>query len=233
MQGGEVWRATDLNNAYVTIDFGSAKEINLIALLFTNASSAATWRVRAAATEADVTASPAYDSGSNTLWPTTGLDDWDTVNAILFLSTSQTYRYWRIDVSDTGNSDGYIEAGRLYMANAWQSTRGQAFGWSIGWEDESPKPQAIGGQTYPVRRTPRRILNMSINFLQETEIYNNAFQIDRLRGQARDILFIVDPDKSARLQDQTVYGLVQEFAPVVNPTFNIFEKRYRVEELLP
>ena len=233
MQPGQVWRATDLASVYVTADLGAAAAITLIALLSTNASSTGTWRARAAASAAAVTSSPAYDSGSVALWATAGLSNWPRTDAILMPAAAQTYRYWRIDVSDGSNPAGYFDAGRLYLSAAWQPTINISFGWSLRWVDDSPIQRSVGGQAYPLRREPRRVLDCRLDFLSEAEMYANAFEIDRRRGRARDVLAIRDPADTAHRQQQTVYGLQQDTPPIVNPNFDIFSKRILVEELLP
>lgn len=239
IQPGDVWRATDLAAAWVTIDLGAAAAIDLIGLLYTNASSAATFRVRAAATEADVTASPGYDSGSLTLWPTTGLEDWDWVHRVLFLGASggtgdgaQSYRYWRVDVSDAGNADGYFQMGRLMLAASWQPTRNLGFGWSLGWIDESPQKQAIGGQSSSLDRRARRVLNWSLDWMNEADA-NEAFELDRTVGRKKPVLVVRDPATASRAQRQTIYGKQQQLQLVDERAFQLYRKRYQIEEMLP
>ena len=233
MQPIEVWRTTDPANAFVTVDLGASETVSLVALLHTNASAAATWRIRAAAVEGDVVTSPAYDSTSVSLWPTAGLDTWPTVNGLLWLGASpQTLRYWRIDVADGSNPDGFFQAGRLLFANAWQPARNISYGWGLGWSDPSPKPRSLGGQTYPVRRPRARQMSFRLDFQSEAALYDNAFEIDRLRGTADDLLVVRDPTNVARLQQWAVHGTLDGLAPIINSQFSIFSKDYTVSELL-
>lgn len=232
-QPSDPWRATDLANAYVELDLGTAVEINLIALLYTNASSAATWRIRAAASQANLTAAPDYDTGSNTFWPQSGLEDWSFTHGFIWLDAStQTRRWWRIDVSDAGNPDGYFQAGRLYLAKPFQPATNIEFGWSVGYADPSPKRRATGGQTYPLLRSRSRVLNFSYSFMSESEMFDNLFDLNRRRGASEDVLVIVDPDATANIHERIVYGLVDDLKPIINSSFNIFEQPYRLEEML-
>lgn len=232
MQPGKVCRFTDLSGMHIVADLGAAQEVNQVWLGYTNATSAATWRVRGATSEANLTASPGYDSGSADIWPVSGLDDWDTVNGLRWLSTAQTYRWWRIDIADAANPDGYFDIGRLYIAKAWQAG-GIQFGWSLGWLDDSEIERARGGQMHPVERPRRRELSFTLHGKSEAQMYGDAFAIQRLRGRSRDVLVVRDPMQTTWLQHQTLYGLMTELRPIVNSTYKVFRQPYRVEELIP
>src|SRR5579864_7228691 len=71
MQPKKKWRSTGTTE-YVTADMGAAVACNGLALIGHNLTSAATLRVRAAASAANVTASPALDTGAVSAWPVSG-----------------------------------------------------------------------------------------------------------------------------------------------------------------
>lgn len=231
-QPGDKWRATDLNNAYVVLDLGSALEFDLIWLGYTNASSAAQWRVRAAATEAGLTSAPDYDSGTVGFWPQTGLGDWSFTHGFIHLSTSETRRWVRIDVSDTGNGDGYFQAGRLYLSKGWQPATNVSFGFAVGFVDLGEKGRAGGGQLYAVDRELPRIWQATLGFMTETEAHDNLFDLIRRRRSSRDVLVIKDPAASDHVMENMVYGLMAQPRPAVHRAFGIFENRFEVEEML-
>ncbi|MCG8596121.1 MAG: hypothetical protein MI785_17410 [Kiloniellales bacterium] len=230
-QPGEAWRSTAVAGDAVEADLGAAAEVDLIALLYTNAASAATWRVRAAAVQPDLVAAPGYDSGSLPVWPAAGLETWPFVHAILWLGAAvQSFRWWRVDYADLGNPDGYLQAGRLYIAKAWQPSRNRRRGLSLGFQDLSPRERTRGGQLYPLALPRTRVLSFALGFLSEAEMYANAFELDRLRGRSGDLLVIPDPDKPAQIQRQAVYGLQAELTPIVDPAHEVFETAFTVEE---
>lgn len=233
IQVADPWRASDLNNAYLVVDLGSAQAINLVALIANNASSSATWRIRGATSEANLTASPGYDSGSLSMLAKAGLADWSTTDAVLWLSSAQSYRWWRIDVSDASNADGYFQAGRLYISAAWQPSVNLNYGWQMGFVDFSLRPRSAGGQVVPLERSRARYLVLSLDFQSEADLYDNAFEIDRTRGHSKDIFVLRDPDSASYRQEQSIYGLQEELAPIINPRVNMFSKRFRIEELIP
>jgi hypothetical protein len=119
------WRTNlTVEEAYLTIDFGSAKPVRVVWLGYTNASEDATWRVRAATSEANLTADPVYDSGTMSHWPASNLSNWERTHALLVLQGALACRWWRIDVNNVDSDDNYYECGRLYMADPWTPSRG-------------------------------------------------------------------------------------------------------------
>jgi hypothetical protein len=77
-----------------------------------------------------------------------------------------------------------------------------------------------------------RYLTMSLDFQSEDELYNNAFEIDRLRGQTRDIFVSRDVAATTHQHRQSLYGLCSELQPIINPALELFSKTYRIEELI-
>ena len=238
LQPTQVWRSSGLTSLYLVVDLLSSTAFDLIMLVGTNASSTATWQIRTADTLAFVDgASPpgpfAYDSGSISHWPQTGLATWDVTPALKWFGSSpQTNRYVRIDVTDASNADGYYEAGRLIIAKAWQPTENIAFGWELGFVDDSTKELALGGQTWVDERGRRRVFNFELGFQTEAEMFDNAFDLDRRRGTAKDVVAILDPDETNRIVEQTVHGLQNELPPITNIVLRLYTRRFRLRELI-
>jgi hypothetical protein len=234
MQPGEVCRFTDLSGMMVIADLGATTAVNLIALINHNLTSAATWRIRAADTEANLTASPGYDSGDVTVWTLAGKPASATqFLSLAFYATAKSYRWWRIDITDAANPDGFVDLGRLYIDAAFQPSRNLAYGWGVQIIDPSVQDQSLGGQTYVTERDVYRVLSFSLPYLTEDEAYEDAYELFRARGIKKDVLAIRNPDATTHLHRQSVYGLLLESPPIVNSKFNIHEAPFKVKELLP
>lgn len=185
-----------------------------------------------------------YDSGSMLAWASNDSEGWDTRSSILWLGGSaglgaQVFRYWRVDTADPANPAGYIEAGRLYLSNAWQPSRNLEYGWSTAWLDPTEITAALGGQEYDIGRRRRRQITFSVPIVAnsqaeaEAEAYSKAFELQRLRGLSGDVLGIRDPDNFDQLQRQMVYGRFAELRPIVNSAFKTFTTRFAFREMLP
>lgn len=98
-----VWRSTGITAEWIKVNLGSAKSIAALALVSSNLRASATITIKA--NSSDAWGSPPF---SQVLTP------WDasaTGVLIAFLSSAQTYQWWRVDLADAGHPDGYLQVG--------------------------------------------------------------------------------------------------------------------------
>lgn len=239
-----ITRWTDLDNAYVEIDLGEDQPIDFAGLLYSNASVDAAWRLRAAASQADLTANPAYDSGAMTfhankdgitlIWGTAADDPARTAYArahALHAWAGAQHRWWRADVYDSENTDGYIDVGRLYLDNSFRPERTIRYGFNVGWLDGQVRGTSLDNNVFPQQRGTYRMWRGSLRWASEADMYDELFRIQRKRGTARDVLVLADKDNRDRLMDWTVYGLLTDIEPVVYQTYGLYEANITVREM--
>lgn len=101
------WR-NDTTTGNLVCDIGSAQTPTVIAIHDHNFTSGATVTIEGNA--ADSWGSPSYTY------------TWSAITDPLYyyIPTTQTYRYWRIVVSDVANPDGYLEAANLFLGTYLQ-----------------------------------------------------------------------------------------------------------------
>lgn len=110
----KVWRSTSVAAAQdIALDLGSAKSITLLALVNHNLTSAATIAIAAGTTAA-------VADYSTTM-------TWRELLAFKVIA-AQSYRYWRIRITDTGNTDGYLEVGYVMLGTATAPSFGIRWG---------------------------------------------------------------------------------------------------------
>lgn len=215
-QPSDVTRWTDLSQIYLVADAGAPVTVNLLELLYNNATSAATLRARGATSVANLTnGSAGYDSTATTLMPDPVNDTWwDRVHGYLWLGASpQTFRYWRLDIADAANPAGYFQAGRFYGCNAHQVSRGAKLGGSVMVVESVPATSAAsahqqtgGGQKYPAVRVKTGGITFGIEYLPKSEAFRSLYRIVRQRGGTKDVHVILDPDDRAYYMEQQCYG---------------------------
>jgi len=226
VQPTDVWRST-VTTETIKINLGALEDVNMVALMFTNLTGTATWRVRVATTEANLTASPLHDSSvvsahaspNNSVRPHC-FDFFTAVNA----------QWIQIDIIDGSNPDGYVEAGRVYVSNAYQPTINYRYGNSTGFKDYSTKQRTVGGQTVVTKRAIVPMASIVMLANDEAELFNNVHDINELKGASEDMLLVLDPE-SANVHKKMYYGLMRDGARLVNPRYSVYEQSYTIEGL--
>lgn len=103
----------------ITIDLGSAQEVKALALYDHNFTSGATLLL-----EADDAATFDSDGGSAQFSEAV---TWNDDKILHYLSAATTKRYWRISITDTANTDSYLEIGELFLGSYLELTRNFAY----------------------------------------------------------------------------------------------------------
>ena len=230
----KTWQAsTGVSTVTITVNHGSAVTWQLAAMLGTNFPSTTKLRLRAASTAASVTAGPALTT-TITFWPAGASTSWDKVNGFILLASAVNYQHLDLTVSTTASMVASLgfSAGRLYVSPIFQPAKNAEFGMSLGWADDSRPSRTLGGQTYIQTRPTFRFADLVFSFLTEAEAIGTALDFDRLKGTSSDLLFILDADETSYLHQFIVYGRIRETTPVSWSGHGIFEKTYRIEELL-
>jgi len=103
----------------ITIDLGSAQEVKALVLYDHNFTSGATLLL-----EADDAATFDSDGGSAQFSEAV---TWNDDKILHYLSAATTKRYWRISITDTANTDSYLEIGELFLGSYLELTRNFAY----------------------------------------------------------------------------------------------------------
>jgi hypothetical protein len=236
-------------NTIAILDIGEARTVAFLGLLRHNLTQKGRWRITLSD---DVGfASPIHDSGLIDIWPAItpfGIGIWGGflwggkldpllagtygIDGFHVLAGSIRCRYVKIELIDPDNASGYLEAGRLIVAPAWQPSINLQYGWSIEQVDQSRSVKSRGGQTYVDQRPKFRRLSFTLEHLGADEMFGNAYELERLKGKSGDVLVIVDPDDTKHRHRHAVYGLLAETTPIANPHNRRFAKEFVIEELV-
>jgi len=202
----------DLASTIINLDLGSDLYIWVVALTKHNLSQAAQFRVRGS--NDNTFATSVYDSDwvdvYGEVFPPNVLNFgdpgyWDgkiaavdyalgyTVDIIHVLPTPQTSRYWRIEIDDTANADGYVEFGRLWVSYAYQPTINFDGGAAMGWQTESTTTITDGGEAVHDDRPRRRVFNFTLGQIPGNEAFVRGFEMTRQLGTTGQLFFVYDP----------------------------------------
>jgi hypothetical protein len=230
---GEVARTSGVTTAATKFDadLGSAFKIRAIGIVKHNMTLSATIRIYAD-DEATFT-SPPYDPGSESVYPTfypAGAELWgeDVGSTALSAadyaagrrldffhlpSSAQNYRYWRVEITDTGNSDGYIEIGRLVIVGGYTPTVNYRQGAKFGYVSRSRNQETWGGRIIHDVRAPRRRFDFSLPEIAEMEALVQVLEVNRAIGTSEQFLMVMDQADSAHLPRRAFLSTLREIDP--------------------
>jgi hypothetical protein len=246
----KVYRSDGETDVEIDVDFGQGRIIDFIALVRHNISQTGTIRWRLS--NVSNFATTQYDSGEVDAWPIVeefgtlpwGVFSWGgrinpevaaqyQISSFAVLDSPVQARYLRINISDDDNAYGYIEAGRLISGPAYRPSTNYGFGVEIQFVDDSRIVKSRGGQTFVDEVERFRRIRFELQNLPEAEIFGNVFNnIDRLRGVAKDILVIPQPDDPKTWPTQNIYGRLVSTQPIINRTLELYGRTIEVEELI-
>lgn len=257
LQNRQVQKVARSSNALAAstkfdIDLGAAKSIGVVALVVHNISVTGTVRITASDTATFTTLY--YDSGTVQVWPSGVIDqsllEWEDDNFWLGTLSAQAragyqspfiqklpsitpMRYWRVEIVDTGNSDGYVQIGRLFMARGWSPTVNYAYGSGLGFQDPTPVETSLSGAEYFDMRSKFRVMNFELQYMTDTEAYSYALDLQRLAGVSGELLVIPDGGTNIATQPLRAFvGRLRQIGQVMQPLPNTYSAKFEVKELL-
>lgn len=211
--------------AYLLFDMGASVACQLLGLMGTNLTAAATVRLRASNADATATGTLLLDTG--TLAATAKEGYGQSYHDF----TNTTARYWRLDIADS-SVDENLQVGRVFLGPRWAPSSNQEFGWSVQVRDPSMIDRSYGGQKFANAKPQQRVLQFSLSFMNEAEMYGNAFALARAAGVVGDVLAVHDTLGGAYIAEQSVWGSLVDVQPLINENFEIFRNKFTIEETL-
>jgi hypothetical protein len=180
---------------------------SMCGITWTNLSSAATWRFQGYSDAAwssqvvDSTTLPALAS-SSIFNPFYGQKQCEMSFTRTQIQSS------KITITDTANSDGHIDASRLWVADDFELAHNPVYGMKIGWKEETSIWTTDGGSPRSDAGVPYRQLTFDLDSIPEAD---RLIWMDILRycGMRNDVFVRVYPTGTAeQKRDYTINGLI-------------------------
>lgn len=208
------WRSTSDTDQSVVFDLATTEEIDSVVLLWPledgiKLSGSAVLRIQANAT--NVWTSPAVDQ-------TLTIDN-NYVMASHFFSSDQSYRYWRVTISDPGNANGYVELGLVWLGKGLDIPSAQN-GFKYQLQDTSKQIVTDFGHRYfdeyPTRATVQfQYSNIDYEDVQTIE---DAF---RINGSVKPVMVAFDP--LGAVFDKNHFLIYGNFSPAMSLSHVVFD----------
>lgn len=241
---GLVWRSTG-TTATITATWSALQTFSGVALPFCNLTGSATIRVRVYTDTAGTTL--ARDTGTvnaGAYIPTDVWGNWaGTPSGVAAYSfgggsyarcwfTSTPGRRLVIDLSDSTNSSGYLEASRLVCGAYWSPTYNTNFGLQVGFVDTSEQTRSESGNFITTNNTVHKTLNFDLSYLTDAD---RAKMMSILRGNGlrRPLFVSVFPDDTDLVKEQNyqIYGKLTNLNSITHPLYTIYSTNLTIEEI--
>ena len=242
----QVWRSTTTSGT-ITATWTAATTINCVVLPFTNLTNAATMRVRGYTNATDVvgTAPTIFDTTALACCPFTNaaVFGWNSntpgvknfsngggVYASLFF-TGGSVKKIVVDLVDTGNPSGYIEASRLVTGAYWSPTINADYGAQIGWNDDSQHTRNDAGDL--LTDVKMRAKTLTLNLSNAAPSDREALMMIMRNGIGSPFYISVFPNDSDKNleQDYQIYGKLSQQSQIAIARYAAYSTALTIYEI--
>lgn len=229
--GTRRWRSTGLT-PHVYGQFAASKTLTDWPLFYTNARSGDQVRLRLADSQANLTAAPDLDTGLVDVWPAgSDLSAWFGTGQPGYIhgrmpiaAVDQVAATWfRVDFDFTGNPDGYVEVGKLLLAERFKPASGHEWGWRYR---ATPRGhygvEYAGGGIGRGGGSFKRDTAFRFPAMEEADMWGGFGAMIRERRSVKPVGVVLLEDESTYPMDYIYYGYL-EVAEVPNPQWFVVE----------
>ena len=212
--------ASGTDVAYVVIDLGSAQSIDAIFV-------AGNMVERTLAATSLTLEAHTSDSWGSPSFTTTFTDIQNGLAYDKF--ASQSYRYWRLTLDNTGAS--YAGCGAIFLGTV--ISQPISFGWSIGTSSNTQVIRGLFGQIYANERNYKKYLNLPFNTLNKSEMEAILTMIKTIQI-SKPIWVVADETETAVSEFEQASGQYRlSMLPTpVNSNFGLWDLALSLEELI-
>ncbi len=151
---------------------------------------------------------------------------------LLDLGANYMARYWRLEISDTANADGYVEFARLWLGPAWQPATNYAYGAVLNWEPRDRANVSRSGKRYSERHDPARVFQLRLDTLTDAEAYGRLLDMLRRLGSEGQCVVIPDPDDLPQRHRRDILARIRRSGGVTATSLGYQSATLELEEWL-
>lgn len=241
----EVWR-TSAGTVSVTFTstWTSPIKVSCVAFPFSNFSDSATMRVRLysdMACTALLTDTTAVLCAQGAGQIVAGLTAAQSASAYSYAGGAAATVYptltagvqgMKLDVVDTSNLQGWLEAARLVVGEYWSPMYNAEYGASITLEDTTENYRTDAGNLLSDVGTRHKVLSMTLSFMQPQD-RANLWKLVKAVGKSQPVFISLFPGHEDRSQEQefTVYGKFSSMSQIAATNYLIFSAPLELESL--
>jgi hypothetical protein len=228
----------------IAITAANTKTLSGVLLAFTNLTSTATITTTATGVTAGVNPSTLgavlCRPWSDTAWDSTFLPANSSsysygagTHARSWFSSDVTCTGLTILISDTANTNSYLEASRLIVGKSWSPKYNTEFGIEVGVKDLSSQSRTESGDLITTRGVRYKTLNFNLNWLTYTD-RTTFVNLLKTNGLSRPLAVSLFPNNTDDWDAEGLYqivGKLTDTAAVTHPMFSVYTSSVSIEEI--
>jgi hypothetical protein len=192
------YRTTDLTAQTVVVDLASAQDVDTIAVLEHNMTASSSTTIEAHT--ADSWTSPSF---TTTLTYNSG-------PILKYLSSAESYRYWRFTFDDQTNTDGYIAMGRLWLGTYLTIDPSSLLNFSVTKKRSDTVTYGRDRQKYATEGVGWRSFRLSFPRSSQAMVESLLTMIDTVGAHGSVIFSNFDTDRSYTIVEPCYCSVVGE-----------------------
>mgnify|MGYP006921356634 CR=1 FL=1 len=157
--------------------------------------------------------------------------NWGEQYPVMFAFDAITARYGTLEINDTANTAGYVQAGRLFVGGGFQPTNNAEYGRQRGRNDLSSSVKSISGKKYSTARRRPRTVDIRLPVLTVAEA-NHLDEMNDFVGTTEEVFYVSDPADMEMSQRESFLCYLRELSPLEDTFDDIVSTPYRLEEKL-
>ena len=157
--------------------------------------------------------------------------NWGEQYPVMFAFDAITARYGTLEINDTANAAGYVQAGRLFVGGGFQPTNNAEYGRQRGRTDLSSSVKSISGKKYSTARRRPRTVDMRFPVLSAAEA-NHLDEMADAVGTTEEVFYVPDPADMELSQRQGFLAHMRELGALEDSFYENVATPYRLEEKL-
>lgn len=213
-----------IQNPVIIWDFGSARSFDVISLVYTNLTDAATIFIEGSldnitytTLQVNTTLALAHAISGQT---TQNKSNMLRHNLTLYLpGTTQTWRYLRI-TPNTQIGGVFPQIGRLFVGTKWVPSVGWQYGSQLTFNDLSKRERTDRGTLVLDMLPTVTGANVKMDFSSKQEMQDTIYEFNYWRGAAREILACLNVEDVKWLQKNTLYCTITEGRTISFDAYN-------------
>ena len=224
IQPGRIWRSTTDSAQTITADFGEDKRCTAFCLYAHNLSNDGSATVQVILSNDSGHSDQVFNTSVEATDPLYGWGEgpygmeglggysdegYTQPFTVIWFGSTVVARYFKCVITDTSNSDNYIQAGRIKIGQHVDVPIVNGYG--MGWTEETELTRTRGGALRSDSRNPFRFANATTTVLDKIQ-EGDLLEVFRSVGKRGDVLWSAFPDDStSQRRRNTILGRLVDY----------------------